>query len=313
MVMEGVSDKEEGRSIMEEMASALPAHLVGQVQVQTPGGTPIGDIVLDRRKSIQELKELTENMEKELLEMDKTGGRRNIPDRGAKKKRQTQTDKKRRREEDFDEEITDEDDEPNINDGEKIFMRSRTGKAHYLEVKKDMEYLKGMSVQMLVPCMIDWVLACEIKRAKSRNINGTITRQMRANLIRIYCAIGEIQQQKDNMETEMLRTQLKDIEENIRSIKEENANLRKELEDIKRQMISNKNVEGYRSTPCDTNKGKRKNSKDINSAEKTTGKKKRNSHPAVIPLERRDIEQRLRRELSFPRESPRRNPKQTEE
>lgn len=46
----------------------IPTHLSRQVEVQTPGGTHIGDIVLTREQGIQELKALTENMEKDLQE-----------------------------------------------------------------------------------------------------------------------------------------------------------------------------------------------------------------------------------------------------
>lgn len=109
----------------------------------------------------------------------------------ANKKRRLQKDKKRKRDEDGGKEDTEDDEELSINDGEKVFTKSRTGKAHYLEIIKEMSYIKGMPPALLFPKMIEWVLACEVKRSKSKNINGTLARQ-REYLIKLYCIIDEI-------------------------------------------------------------------------------------------------------------------------
>lgn len=93
-------------------------------------------------------------------------------------------------------ENTDEDNETTIKDGEKVFMETRTGKTHYLQVIKEMEHIKGMPSAVLLSNMIEWVLSCEIKRQKSKNINGNLARQMREYLIKLYCTIGEVQKQK---------------------------------------------------------------------------------------------------------------------
>lgn len=98
-----------------------------------------------------------------------------------------------------------------------------------------MEYLKGMPVELMIPRMINWVLGCEIRRSKSRNINGNTTRQMRECLMKLYCAIGELQRQKDNTETAKLKDQVKEMEDNMQTLREENIGLRKELENIKRE------------------------------------------------------------------------------
>lgn len=82
--------------------------------------------------------------------------------------------------------------------------------------------------------MIDWILACEIRRSKSKNINGTVARQMREYLIKLYCAVGEIQKQNENTEAEKLKKQMDEIKRNMSALQEENINLRKKLEMIKK-------------------------------------------------------------------------------
>lgn len=57
-------------------------------------------------------------------------------------------------------------------------METRTGRAHYLQVIKEMEHIKGMPSATLLSNIIEWVLSCEIKRQKSKNINGNLARQM---------------------------------------------------------------------------------------------------------------------------------------
>lgn len=84
-----------------------------------------------------------------------------------------------------------------INDGEKVFMKTRTGRAHYMEVIKEMGHIKDMPPAFLLPTMAEWVLACEIRRSKSRNINGNVARQMREYLIKLYFSINEIKSQKE--------------------------------------------------------------------------------------------------------------------
>lgn len=62
----------------------------GQVEVQTPGGTLIGDIVFTREQSIQELRAITENMEKDLQELSKSCAKKSdITSKTNTKKRDT--------------------------------------------------------------------------------------------------------------------------------------------------------------------------------------------------------------------------------
>lgn len=202
--------------------------------MQTPGETPIGDIVLTKEQSIQELRFITENMEKDLQEII-SSAKKNDPVSKTKKKRHLK-ERKRKREEGDEEEETDEDEDISIRDGEKIFMRSRTSRVHYQDIVKEMEFIKGIPPALMIPNMIDWVLACEIKRSKCRNINSTIARQMREYLIKLYCVIGEIQKQQDNSEAEKLKKQVEDMRLSMMAFKEENLNLKKELEIIKRKV-----------------------------------------------------------------------------
>lgn len=141
--------------------------------MQTPGRTPIGDIVLTREQSIQELRFITENMVKDLQEISNSHNKKNELASKAKKKGHLK-EKKRKREDGDEDKETDEDEEISIGDGEKVFMRSRTSRMHYQDIIKEMEYIKGLPPALIIPNMIDWVLACEIKRSKCRNMNGTI-------------------------------------------------------------------------------------------------------------------------------------------
>lgn len=85
--------------------------------------------------------------------------------------------KRKKRDEEDGKEDTEDEEELNTNDGEKVFTKSRTGKPHYLEIIKEMNYIKDMSPALLFPNMIEWILACEVKRSKSKNINGILARQ----------------------------------------------------------------------------------------------------------------------------------------
>lgn len=112
-------------------------------------------------------------------------------------------------------------------------MKTRTGRAHYLEVVKEMSHIKDMPPVFLLPTIAEWVLACEIRRSKSRNINGFVTRQMREYLIKLYCSINEIKSQKENSEAGKLRKQMDEMRNKMEILQEENTNLKKELELIK--------------------------------------------------------------------------------
>lgn len=81
--------------------------------------------------------------------------------------------------------------------------------------------------------MIEWILRCELKRKTSKNINGTVTRQMRECLIKLYCTLGEIQKQKEEMEAVALKKELAVVNKSIAELREENLKLRQELEHIK--------------------------------------------------------------------------------
>lgn len=58
------------------------------------------------------------------------------------KKKEQQKEKKRRREEEDDEKDTGEINSLGVKEGEKVFMETRTGKAHYLQIIKDIKYIK---------------------------------------------------------------------------------------------------------------------------------------------------------------------------
>lgn len=208
--------------------------------------------------------------------------------------------KKRKREDGEFEEDTEEDEEPSIRDGEKVFMRSRTSRLHYREIVKEMEYIRDSPLALITPSMIDWILACEIKRSKSRNINGTVARQMREYLIKLYCAVEEIQKQKD--ETEKLKKHLDEMKRNTTVLQKENINLKRELELIKRKIerpitIEHQEVGKKNQTPIREVKRNRKKS---SSSLKEGSKKKRNSQPSVIPLAKGGKSVIIRRELSYP-------------
>lgn len=79
-----------------------------------------------------------------------------------------------------------------------------------------------------------------------------------------------------------------------------------------KQIVNNNSVEKPRKTPGDIGKEKKRENKTNSSAGKGTGKK-RNSNPIIIPLERRNKELTFRRELSYPRDSPRKSVEEIEE
>lgn len=76
-------------------------------------------------------------------------------------------------------------------------------------------------------------LACEIRRQKSKNINGNLARQMREYLIKLYCTISEVQKQKENTEIRRLIKQMEEMRKGMLALKEENKKLRQELEQLK--------------------------------------------------------------------------------
>lgn len=136
---------------------------------------------------------------------------------------------------------------------------------------------------------------------------------MREYLIKLYCAIGEIQKQKDNTEAEKLKKQMEDMRISMTALQEKNMNLRKELEMIKKKITvpiaaeTHGNSSVNKNTSKDIGKNKRKSS---SSGKGTTGKK-RNSQPTVTPLERRNRNIRIRRKLSYPLDAQ--NASRTEE
>lgn len=164
-----------------------------------------------------------------------------------------------------------------------------------------MEYIKSM-LSAFFSMMIDWVLACEIKRKKSRNINGAITRQMRECLIKLYCTIKEIQTQRENAESEKL--QVEEMKRRMEEIQEENVSLRKELEQVKSKInpltpSASRKRDGSAQTPKSSAKENKKDGKKESGNDKTMRGTKRNSQLVITPLERRRKNLRIRRELSL--------------
>lgn len=232
-------------------------------------------------------------MEKEL---DNFGNRDNITQEktdGERKKGQLQKEKKRKKEV----EETEEDNDPTVEDGEKVFLRSKTSRAHYHEILKEMEYIKGMPSVMLLPMLVDRVLSCEIKRQKSRNINGKVTRLMRENLIKIYCAIGELRSQKESVESGKLKKQLDEMKKNMDEIQEKNKNLRKELEEIKRS-INMKEIEA--PTPISMRKeGSSGNKKVENLSGRNRKENSGNTQLVTASLEKKAKTPASRRKLIY--------------
>lgn len=157
-----------------------------------------------------------------------------------------------------------------------------------------MEYIKGMPSVMLLPMLADWVLSCEIKRQKSKNINGNVTRSMRENLMKIYCAIGEIRNQKESMESSKLKKQLDEMKGNMEEVQKENKELRKELEEIKRNI-----KEKAAQTPNNVRKENSgiKNLEEIN--RKNQGRNGRVTQLGTAALEKRAKTPTPRRELTY--------------
>lgn len=87
----------------------------------------------------------------------------------------------------------------------------------------------------------------------------------------------------------------------MNALKEENLSLRKELEIIKRKINEPSSAETRIVTPINKNinKERGKNKGTSNSSGKGTTNK-RNSQPVVTPLERRNRNITIRRELSYP-------------
>lgn len=173
-----------------------------------------------------------------------------------------------------------------------------------------MDYIKGMSLALLLPMLVDWVLVCEIKRQKSKNINGTVTRLMRECLIKIYCAIGELQSQKESTESGKLKKQLDEMKKNMDELYEENRNLRKELEEVKKSISISatstlQEKEKEVQTPVNSMKENRRAPKKDDKSGKNLEEGKRNlamAQPAVTPLEKRNKTPKPRREFSYPLE-----------
>lgn len=176
--MEGITERI-GKEVSAGTPSAIPTHLRTQVEVQTSGGTSIGDIVISQEQTLAELRMIADEFERELEEeLDnsrKSTTSKDKMDMENRNKKGPQKKKKRKREDDEEEEETDDED-VGVRDGEKVFKETRTDRAHYLQIIKEMEYTKGMPAVILLANMIEWVLACEVRRQKSKNINGNIAR-----------------------------------------------------------------------------------------------------------------------------------------
>lgn len=102
---------------------------------------------------------------------------------------------------------------------------------------------------------------------------------MREYLIKLYCSIGEIQRQKESSEAEKLRKQIDNMKTTMNALKEENMNLRKELDVIKKKITESTPKEncGNSLAGSNINKDNGKNSRENSSAVKRTASKKRNS------------------------------------
>lgn len=159
-----------------------------------------------------------------------------------KRKKGLQKEKKRKREDGDKEDIEEDSNKFKITDGEKVFMGTRTRKAHYLQIIKEMEHIKGIPAAILISKMIEWVLACEIRRQKSKNINGNLARQMREYLIKLFCTINEVQKQKENSEAGKLMKQMEEMKRDMTALREENKKLRSELEHIKNNVHQSSNI-----------------------------------------------------------------------
>lgn len=121
---------------------------------------------------------------------------------------------------------------------------------------------------------------------------------MREYLIRLYCAIGEIQKQKEDSEANELKKQIENMRKNMLALKEENIKLRKELETIK-ERISPPGVTGVQQHPPPNRRANEegRNNKD---GTKGTSSIKRLSQPSLTPMERKNKNTKIRRELSYP-------------
>lgn len=64
-ILEGEEAANVGDFEMEEM-NVIPQRLHGQVKVQTPGGTTVGDIILPQEKELAKIRSIAATMEKEL-------------------------------------------------------------------------------------------------------------------------------------------------------------------------------------------------------------------------------------------------------
>lgn len=292
-----------------EPARAIPPHIGQQVKMQTPGGTPIGDIVISQKQTLADLRMIADDIERELQEelnnSRKSPSPKENTEDGHQRKKGSQKDKKRKRNEEANEENTENDSKLKISDGEKIFMETRTGRSHYLQVIKEMEYIKGIPSVVLLSKMVEWVLGCEIKRQRSRNSNGSVARQMREYLIKLYCTIDEIQKQKDKTEAGKLKKQIDDMRRGMVALQEENKKLRVELEQIKSSVSQSKTVDreeeirkAQRIIGTQNKNGKGKE-KDKGTDKEGENHNKESLQPNVIVTESREGHIKTRRELRY--------------
>lgn len=124
---------------------------------------------------------------------------------------------------------------------------------------------------------------------------------MRECLIKLYCTIGEIQSRKEGHETAMLKKELATVSQNMERLRGDNKKLRKELDFLKDKIGRIRKAEASTQTPNNnTERSPRKEEgKKSKDKRKNTPLAKRNS-PEIIPVDRRSKERKIRRELSFP-------------
>lgn len=213
-----------------------------------------------------------------------------------------QPEKKMKRSENGQEEEEDEsieeDNEIDIKNREKVFIKTKTGKRHYFEIIKSTQYIKGMPTSVLAAMMTEWTLSCKIKRRSSKNINSTISRKMRECLIHLYHTLEEIRNEDRIISVEK---EFERVTSQLGELKEENQKLREELENIKRSMKTPRIIRDQKSTFTQTSNKKEVEIAGINmnKSDKTQEKKsksvdrsKKNLQPEIISLDKKGKEKK---------------------
>lgn len=109
----------------------------------------MGDILLPQEEELARIRNIAE-MERELSSHLEHGVSEHSKKEGKINKMQQE--KKRKREEDEDDNV---EEEIEVEDGEKVFISSRTGRQHYQKVVQEMQYIKGLPVSSLITMMIE--------------------------------------------------------------------------------------------------------------------------------------------------------------